>query len=57
MRKEAFFGFLDAVVWFVLEVGVDNIVAKTRYSTVLTHTAVLRSSAIDRSQPEFFWMV
>lgn len=48
MRESIYKGVLfplrDAVVRLFLGVGVDNIVAKTNYSHVLAHTALLRSS-------------
>lgn len=45
--KGALFPWSDAVVRFAPEVGVENIVARTRYLPVLNHMAVLRSSESD----------
>lgn len=39
--KRVLFPWSDALVWFVLEAGVEIIVAKKRYSVILAHTAVL----------------
>lgn len=40
----------EAVVCFAFETGMDNIGAGTRYAPVLFHSAMLRSSEIDRDQ-------
>lgn len=47
------FPLQDTLVRFFLEAGVDNIVAKTLYSAVLTQTEVLRSSEIDWNQLDY----
>lgn len=51
MRESVYKGMLfplaDAVIRFVLEDGVDNILTKTLYSPVLAHRAVLRWLGVD----------
>lgn len=50
--KDVLFLLQDAVARFLLVAGVDHIVAQTRYSPVIAHKAVLRSSKIDWANPD-----
>lgn len=50
--KEALLLFSDAVVRFGLEVGVENIVVRTRYAPILENMAVVRKSEDGRDQPD-----
>lgn len=48
--KEILFSLSDSFVRFALDVGVDCIVAETRYSSVLANRVVPRSSEISWNQ-------
>lgn len=50
--KDVLRPLLDAVVRFCMAAGVHNIVAKTRYSPVPAHAAIIHASKIDWTVPD-----